>query len=139
VLGRTKEALVSIAVEGKVNEPFGPTVAEWVAEPSEGKQTRLAFLAEQLGVQIPPDSPLRYQLLHRTVSAILEAERFRAAHAMVVVHSFSSTHAWFDDFEAFLRLWGLEAKPNQLHSTRLASGRGLHFAWVQGEEEYLRR
>ncbi len=44
-----------------------------------------------------------------------------------------------EDYEAFLALWGITAKRNQVHSTRLPSGCALHFAWVQGEGRYLRK
>ena len=33
-LARTSTDLVSIAVEGKVKEPFGPTMSDWLAEGS---------------------------------------------------------------------------------------------------------
>ncbi len=138
VLARTNEELISIAVEGKVNESFDKTVAEWFEKESPGRKTRFTLLAQRLGVDIPRTSSVRYQLLHRTVSAIIEAERFRAEHAMLMIHSFSPKHAWFEDFAAFVALWGIQAELNQIHSTRLPSGCALHFAWVQGEEHYLR-
>jgi hypothetical protein len=137
VLARTGSELVSVAVEGKVNEPFDKTVAEWFEHDSEGKNTRFTYLTETLGVDIPRTSAVRYQLLHRTASAVIEAGRFRADHAMVLIHSFSPTHAWFEDFAAFVALWGITAERNQVYSTRLPSGCALHFAWVHGEAQYL--
>jgi hypothetical protein len=128
---------MSIAVEGKVNEPFDKTVAEWFENGSEGKKQRFAFLIETLGVDISRTSAVRYQLLHRTASAVIEADRFRAEHAMLLIHSFSSTHAWFEDYAAFAALWGIKAEINRVHSTRLPTGGALHFAWVHGEERYL--
>ncbi len=139
VLARGGDEMVSIAVEGKVDEPFDKTIHEWFAEDTPGKSSRFRFLLEKLGRDIPRNSGVRYQLIHRTVSAIVEAERFRAEHAMLLVHSFSRMHAWFGDFEAFLELWGIRAEPNTVHSTRLPSGLGLHFAWVKGEEQFLGR
>ncbi len=58
---------------------------------------------------------------------------------MLLVHSFSRTRAWFGDFEAFVALWGIRAEANTVHSTHLPTGKGLHFAWVCGEEQYLSR
>ena len=43
-LGRDGDGeLIAVAVEGKVNEPFGPTLAEWDATSSTGKQQRLEY------------------------------------------------------------------------------------------------
>jgi hypothetical protein len=78
VLARSEHQLISMAVEGKVSEPFGPTVQEWQTESSPGKVKRLAFLLSLLGLSSIPDTT-RYQLLHRTASAIIEAQRFNAA------------------------------------------------------------
>jgi hypothetical protein len=58
VLARTDIGLVSIAVEGKVRESFGPTLGEWMAEASAGKATRwsalcqLVEVGERSGVQL---------------------------------------------------------------------------------------
>jgi Domain of unknown function (DUF6946) len=60
------------AVEGKVAEPFGPLVSEWLVAdaqgPSPGKLERLAFLCERLSLNDDDCQSVRYQLLHRTVS-----------------------------------------------------------------------
>ena len=63
VLASHTKGLASISVEGKMGEPFGPTMGEWLAEPSLGKQDRLVFLKKLLG--LPADLPggLRYQFL----------------------------------------------------------------------------
>lgn len=137
VLARTGSALVSIAVEGKVGEPFGPTLDEWFAEGSPGKETRLSFLLKQLGLlEVPPRS-VRYQLLHRTASAIIEAKRFHAAHAILLVHSFSQSHEWFSDYVAFAGLFGAEVQVNRLASVGERSGVSLHLCWVCGDCRYL--
>lgn len=74
------------AVEAKVIEPFGPTVAEWLAGASAGKLERLAYLCDLLGLPNPPAGELRYQLFHRTAVALIEAERFGCAGAAMIVH-----------------------------------------------------
>nr|WP_328985019.1 hypothetical protein [Thiorhodovibrio winogradskyi] len=74
VLGRTTQGLVSMTVEGKVSESFGPTMSEWFKDPSPGKEQRLRFLYGELEIDFPPAHALRYQLLHRTASAIIEAK-----------------------------------------------------------------
>lgn len=137
VLAESSSGLVSIAVEGKVSEPFGPTVGEWFENKTAGKEKRLKFLCGELGLKYPPPKDMRYQLIHRTVSAILEAKRFRTDEAVMVVHSFSETNEWFDDYRYFLSLFGLEAEPDQAVSVKLSGGINLSFAWVHGSEKYL--
>jgi hypothetical protein len=137
VLGETSSGLVSIAVEGKVSEPFGPTVEEWFENKTAGKEKRLKFLCDELGFEYPPPMNVRYQLLHRTVSAIIEAKCFRIDEAVMVVHSFSKTNEWFEDYQFFLSLFGLKSGINQAVTVKLANEVNLSFAWVHGPEKYL--
>jgi hypothetical protein len=136
VLARSEGNLISIAVEGKVSEPFGPTVQEWQAEASPGKSERLAYLLSLLGLPSVP-STFRYQLLHRTASAIIEAQRFGAAHAVMLVHSFSQANEWFQDYATFVSLMGGSATENSIVSVGSRSGVSLHLAWVRGNALYL--
>lgn len=136
VLARSEHQLISMAVEGKVSEPFGPTVQEWQTESSPGKVKRLAFLLSLLGLSSIPDTT-RYQLLHRTASAIIEAQRFNAAHAVMLVHSFSPTSEWFQDYAAFVALMGGSAAVDKMISVGSRAGVSLHLAWVRGNACYL--
>jgi hypothetical protein len=102
-------SLVIIGVEGKVDEPFGPTVNEWEAEATPGRLTRLAFLCDRLGIDAESAGELRYQLLHRTVAAMLEAERFDADAAVMLVHSFDLERTGHDDYRRFLGACGAES------------------------------
>jgi hypothetical protein len=138
ILARAGSALVSIAVEGKVHEPFGPTLDEWLTDGRSGKETRLAYLQEQLGLSKMPPGSVRYQLLHRTASAVIEAKRFHAAHAILLVHSFSQSQEWFSDYVAFAGLFGAEAHINRLVSVGERSGVSLHLCWVCGDARYLK-
>jgi hypothetical protein len=137
VLAESSSGLVSIAVEGKVSEPFGSTVEQWYRNKTAGKEIRLRYLCDELGLDYPPPSKVRYQLLHRTVSAIIEAKRFRTDQAAMVVHTFSRTDEWLADYQYFLSLFGLESGVNEAASTKLKSGINLAFAWVHGSEKYL--
>jgi hypothetical protein len=96
VLARCPDGLVSMAVEGKVAETFGPTIKEWDHASSAGKQERLRFLCSTLNLPFPPPEDVRYQLLHRTASAILEANRYFAKYAVMLVHSFSQSDQRLD-------------------------------------------
>jgi hypothetical protein len=135
-LGRAHGQLVSVAVEGKVAEPFGPTIDEWKTE-SKGKTARLAFLCKELDLPAEIHGAIRYQLLHRTVSAILEARRFNAAHAVMLVHSFSQAHQWFEDYAAFAALLGRTVLVNEVVNVGPRGGVDLHLAWVCGDSHYL--
>lgn len=137
VLARCPEGLVSIAVEGKVAEPFGPTIQEWDYASSAGKQERLEFLCSELNLRFPPPGHIRYQLLHRTVSAILEAKRYFAKYAVMLVHSFSDSDKWLDDFERFASLFGTTGSPNQLLNIDTRGDISLFLGWVRGEKKYL--
>jgi hypothetical protein len=139
VVARASSGLVTIAVEGKAAEPFGDhTVSEWRAHDSAGRRTRLAHLLEVL--QLNDDERLaaiRYQLLHRTASAIIEAGRYGARHAVMLVHSFSPTHAWLDDYRAFARLFDVEADAGTVVRAGELDGVMLHLAWVSDEPRPL--
>jgi hypothetical protein len=138
VLGRTPQGLVSIAVEGKVSESFGPTISEWFKDPSAGKEKRLQFLCHELEIGFPPEKTLRYQLFHRTASAIIEAKKFGAVDAAMVVHTFSQSDDWFDDYAAFLAALGVPAEVNGVATKHLGCGLRLHLGWVHGARKWLR-
>ena len=131
VLARSQGELISIAVEGKVSESFGPTIQEWQAQSSPGKTARLEFLQRLLELDAVPLS-IRYQLLHRTASALIEAQRFNAQHAVMLVHSFSQSHEGFQDYAAFAELMSGSANRDSMVSAGSRSGVSLHLAWVQG-------
>lgn len=137
VLARAGANLVSIAVEGKVAESFDKTVEEWLADGSPGKTARLDFLRARLGLEEPVPGAVRYQLLHRTASALIEAERFGASHAVMLVHSFSPAQEWFQDYAAFAELFGLQVKTNRMAYAGCRNGTHLHLCWVCGDERYL--
>jgi hypothetical protein len=136
-LVRSNNRTIAVAVEGKVNESFGPSIRDWYVDPSPGKKQRLAFLCDLIGVKCPPPDDIYYQLFHRTASAVIEAERFKTDHAAMVVHSFSPENKWFDAYAAFLSLFGLAAKPGQLVSKGLPNGRTLYFGWAEGDRRFL--
>ena len=136
-LARAGNELVSIAVEGKVAEPFGPTLSDWLAEGSSGKATRLAFLRRELNLNEELAGTIRYQLLHRTASAIIEAKRFGAPHAVMLVHSFSPSRDWLQDYEEFAKLLRAEVVVDKVVSAGNRGGVHLHIGWVCGNEKYL--
>ncbi len=121
--------LAIIAIEGKAEESFADIVSVW--NDSAGKQRRLEYLCNTLHINPAQAGPLRYQLLHRTASAIYEAQRYRSRHALMAVHSFSTTHRWFDDFAAFSRVLQMPLdQPNRCSVARKFAGISLRLAWV---------
>ena len=138
--GEGEGELISITVEGKVSEPFGQTVEDWINDNSPGKQQRLRFLLNLLGLSREEVDGVRYQLMHRTASALIEAKRFNARNALMLVHSFSQSDESFEDYRRFVELFGLAVGGvNEIVGTRHLDGVNLYFGWVRGDEEYLRR
>ncbi len=131
-LARSSDGLVSIAVEGKVSEPFGPMISEWGPKSSSGKEERLGSLCEILEIDNPPPGEIRYQLLHRTCSAILEAKRFFAKYAVMLVHSFSKADEGFQDFQNFVSLFcPTRAAVNEIVDVGRRDGVQLFCVWVR--------
>jgi len=137
VLAKGNEQLISIMVEGKVHEPFGETVAKWRDEGGRGKGRRLDYLCQLLELDKDEVNNIRYQLLHRTASAVIEANSFNAPNALMLVHSFSDTNEWFDDYSQFLALFDAKGEPDSLAFAKNLDSVNLYFAWVKGEGKYL--
>lgn len=116
---------IAIAVEAKCREPFAERVNKWITlpdapilprqgklfpdtmQPVPRKVRRLQFLNMVLGIEIQPDSHLRYQLLHRTASAIIEGRNLSARAAVMVVQAFTASVENFFDFSDFCDTLGL--------------------------------
>ena len=133
---RSDEHLIAATVEGKVDEPFGPTVAEWLQDASAGKRVRLEAVCRLLGLSSELDGGVRYQLLHRTASAVIEAERFAAGAAAMIVHSFSPDARWFDDYARFTALFGVTAAIGSALQVRTPAGKPLYLAWAAGDQRF---
>lgn len=82
---RNESGVCIVAVEAKVLEDFGPLLKDKRAGASPNQERRLAYLHELLGVSAFDDA-IRYQLLHRTASALLTAQQFHAHCAVMLVH-----------------------------------------------------
>jgi Domain of unknown function (DUF6946)/HD domain len=119
-----------IAVEGKAREPFGPIISKWNDGP--GKQKRLDDLCLQLGLDTSSVGDLRYQLLHRTVSALLEARRYGAREALMLVHSFKAEKKSLDAYQAFAAALGLgKAEANAITDSTVRGEVTLRLGWVK--------
>ncbi|MBX5461379.1 MAG: hypothetical protein IRZ28_09855 [Steroidobacteraceae bacterium] len=138
---RSPGGLISLSVEGKAREPFGETVDMWLAAGRRldrgtpaGREARLKALAERLGLDTDSIGGLRYQLLHRTAAALIEAEDWHAAAAIMLVQRFTSTpremnDSWAD-FCAFAARLGADIQPGTLARTSVPGRTPLYLAWL---------
>ena len=131
--------LISMMIEGKVEESFGSTITAWKQSGDgygENKQIRLAYLQQQLGLKHVADT-IYYQLLHRTASAVIEAKRFNAPYAVMLVHSFSQQGSWFDEYAQFMALYGQKVVKDKLFHLASLGDVELYSGWVTGNPKYL--
>ena len=141
---RNTGGLVSLAVEGKAGESFDMTIEEWWGTaPSDGKRKRLAYLCDQLGLSadaldvangsVPVAlGGLRYQLMHRTASAVIEADRIGAHAAVMLVLSFQPDPDSKSDFEKFCVHLNAQPSSNGSSLRRCAAinGMPLFLGWL---------
>lgn len=129
--------IYAVAVEAKVNEPFGPTIGEWMQNASNGKIERIRHICDLLGLETIPPGHLRYQLFHRTAAAILESERFKTDNAAMIIQSFSQNHKWFEDFYSFSEFLGLDVKLGKGYQVTLPNKKSLLLGWATGSEKFI--
>jgi hypothetical protein len=133
VLGIGHELAV-LGVEAKVSESFGPFVSEWLGDGSEGKLRRLQGLCDLFGLNPQAVGHLRYQLFHRTAAAILEARRYRARKAVMLVHSFCPQATGLSDYAEFFSAVGFdETGKDRLAGPLTFGGISLWTGWVADE------
>jgi len=141
ILAKGNSQLISIAVEGKVDESFGELIVDWKLHDMGGKKVRLKFLCEVLQLDVNKIDHIRYQLLHRTASAVIEAKKFNARNALMLVHAFKKTKENYDqsfrDYGQFLELFGAEGKPDSIVRGGNIDDINLYFGWVKGNKRYL--
>jgi hypothetical protein len=139
VLARSGDALISIAVEAKVTESSGVADTEWESFPEPARQERLAALCGILELDERQVDGIHYRLLDRAAVALLEAERFCAPAALMMVHSFSQVQRWFNEYAKFAGLFTTSPQPEAIVHAGRRYGRELYLAWVTGEVRYLNR
>ncbi len=135
-VGSNAKGLCVIAVEAKVIEDFGPTLKEKRSAASAGQHNRLDFLHSLLGVARFNDS-IRYQLLHRTASALLTAREFHAGSAAMLVHSFGQQPTLRGDFDAFCKAIQAVEVSNGVFSVSARVNPRLFLLWCNGDRQFL--
>ncbi len=88
-----------------------------------------------LNNELPDD--VHYQLVHRTASAVIEAQRFGAHAAVMLVHSFSPENRWFEEFLRFAEVFGVRPEVGRLARTSAQNRLPLYLGWVHGDERFL--
>lgn len=133
--------LVSITVEGKVDEQFGngnQTVSAWKNDGNvANRRVRLDQLLDKIQLAETRADSVAYQLIQRMASAVIEAETYNARYAVMVVHSFSPTHANFASFAAFASAYGVATGPGNLIEVAQYRDIRLFIGWAQGDPIYL--
>lgn len=131
ILAKVKTDLLTIMVEGKVSEPFGETVDRWLGNnPSDGKRKRLNYLLSLLRLHENDVTKIRYQLLHRTASTLIETKKVNAKNSLMLVHSFSKEAKWFEDYANFVKLFDLTPIENNIVGPIQLDDINLYFGWV---------
>ena len=134
-LCRNDLGLCVIAVEAKVLEDFGPRLEEKRLSATGGQLTRLEFLHALLKVQHFQDD-VRYQLLHRTASALLTAQQFHATTAIMLIHAFATPAERIKDFLTFSAALGAkQVAPGVWHVPGFTAP-VLYLVWCVGNEVY---
>lgn len=128
---RLEDGLAILGIEAKVKESFGPIVRDWLDDGGANKEARLHGLCDFLGLELTAALDLRYQLLHRTAAAILEAQRFGAARAAMVVQSFCPERTGLSDFRAFARAAAFgDIGANSMSEPRKLNGVETRVGWI---------
>ncbi|MBL0423064.1 hypothetical protein JI739_22190 [Ramlibacter sp. AW1] len=100
-----------------------------------GQAQRISALEQLLEATFDPQ--IRYQLLHRTASALLTAADFHAPTAVMVVHAWNATPQQRVDLERFCTAMEADALAPGVWRTRRA-GRTLFMAWCDGDPRHTR-
>ena len=132
---RNDAGLCVLGVEAKVSEDFGPLLAEKRAGASPGQAQRIAYLEDLLGVARFDDG-VRYQLVHRTASALLTARQFHAAAAVMVVHAFDTPIDQRRDFEVFTAALRAEQVAPLVFRVPALKAADLYLAWCDGDPAF---
>ncbi len=135
----------AIAVEGKADEGFDKFVSQWQNNKQFSKRknrdVRLKGVCEYLDLEVAKVQGIRYQLLHRTYSAIYAARQckeYEAPQAVMLVHCFSENDpkkdTSFKDFQAFAEVMGIPVKEvNKMSKKRNYGDIQLRLGWVRDE------
>jgi hypothetical protein len=128
---KTESGAAVLGIEAKVNESFGPLVREW-NDYGTGKLRRLVGLLDRLKFRSMPIGDLRYQLFHRTVATLIEADIVGALDAAMIVQSFDDKQTGFKDFIAFADAFGTPISlPGKLSPPKKLGKVTIRLGWTE--------
>jgi hypothetical protein len=128
-----------LAIEAKAGESFDRHVRDWLKQAPQpdhrarrvsGKPARLDFLCQILGMTTASAQECRYQLMHRPVAAILEAQRFRLSTAVFLVYAFGENAESFGDFQRWAHCLGARITGPGLLQVGPRAGVDLWIGWL---------
>jgi len=137
VVATNAVGLCVLAVEGKVEEAFGPTISDKMKGRSSGQEERIEFLLSSLKIPLAAAGSLRYQLLHRTVSALITARSFHASTAVMMVHSFGTSTDSLKDYKAFCSALNKKGDMGQVVGVGGFDQPRLYLGWCVGDTRYM--
>lgn len=131
---RIADTIASLTVEAKAGERLDELVRDWLPRGGERsrKPVRLIELKKWLALGEQDVSQIRYQLLHRTASALKEASRLCATKAIMIIQSFdraADEQSW-RDFAAFVQLMGAHPIEGAVVRSSLSTLVPLYLGWV---------
>lgn len=145
IYGNNAKGKIVIAVEGKESEPFDKDVSEWIKIKEDGsdKEERLRNLLVKLGLSRLDKEKIgkiKYQLLHRTISALIEGKIYGAHNVMMLVHSFLDIDEkdHFNDYLYFCSLFGIVRESitrNKILSSVTVGNINLSFGWLRDKKK----
>jgi len=131
VLARTPRGLLSIVVDAGRGDADDGTAREWHTAESHEKTTMA--LRSLLEIDRESELAIGHRLFHRTACALLEARRFFASGAAVIIHSVGATRRTFLEFQGFVALLGGRlSRPGELAAVPPREGIALYFGWAEG-------
>jgi hypothetical protein len=139
VLARTPRGLLSIAVEHNIQNVHNIQNLGDPARPSDTPEPETSSSRERqeavwslLEIDRDVDPAISHRLIHRTASALLEARRFFAVGAAVIVSSAGAAQHSFADFQRFVAVMGGRLRrPGHMLSVTPREGIDLAFGWAQ--------
>ncbi|MDW7656398.1 MAG: hypothetical protein SCM11_04400 [Bacillota bacterium] len=137
VLARINSNLCPIVVEGKCNEPFGKYCDDKSLDEPNRNKRYLSMLNElSLNTEKILPEKLRYQLLHRTLSAIRIAKDFDASTCMMIIHRIgASKEGSFNDYRFYLSLFNIAAEKETVQAVCINDIKVL-FLWIEDQNSY---
>lgn len=127
---RAPRGLISMAVEAKADEAFGDTLESWKRDASPGKDERLRHLYRVLKCETHLPPGIRYQLVHRTASALIEADRIGAEYAIMMVQSFLKQSPSESDYIEFGNCFNVTLRAGTITRLPQHTNSKLYLGWA---------